>query len=52
MNRIQEMRTKEVRGVKIASWAVSGLYAMFTVVPVLAMILSLVCLFLSSLLPP
>ncbi|KAJ6528504.1 multidrug resistance-associated ABC transporter [Mycena capillaripes] len=42
VERIQEMRTREVKTIRKSAWATSALIAMFTVMPTLAMILSLI----------
>ncbi|KAJ7290727.1 multidrug resistance-associated ABC transporter [Mycena rebaudengoi] len=42
VERIQEMRTREVKTIRKSAWATSALVAMFTVMPTLAMILSLI----------
>ncbi|KAF7343004.1 Oligomycin resistance ATP-dependent permease YOR1 [Mycena venus] len=42
VERIQEMRTREVKTIRKSAWATSALVAMFTVMPTLAMVLSLI----------
>ncbi|KAJ7890947.1 multidrug resistance-associated ABC transporter [Mycena olivaceomarginata] len=42
IERIQEMRRREVKTIRKSAWATSALVAMFTVMPTLAMILSLI----------
>ncbi|KAJ7714243.1 multidrug resistance-associated ABC transporter [Mycena maculata] len=42
VERIQEMRTREVKTIRKSAWATSALIAMFAVMPTLVMILSLI----------